>query len=81
MVRDLGAGANPPLHAFERPALEAGRSTIAQRVFYSTKKPRTRPEKDLIEGESSKALLWVGSPPNAPLIGVESKRDCCGRLN
>jgi hypothetical protein len=55
--------------------------TIAQRVFFSTKNPRTRPGRDPVEGESSMALLRVGRPPGAPLIDVESKRDCCERLN
>jgi hypothetical protein len=45
------------------------------------KNPRTRPGRDYVEGESSKALLRVSRPPGAPLIGVESKRDRCGRLN
>jgi hypothetical protein len=52
-----------------------------QRVFFSTKNPRTHLGTDPVEGESSKAWLLVGRPPGAPLIGVESKRDCCGRLN
>jgi hypothetical protein len=54
---------------------------IAQRVFFSAKNPVTRPERDPIEGKSSKALLRVGRPLGAPLIVIESKRDCCGRLN
>jgi hypothetical protein len=63
------------------PRLGTGRSVIEQRVFFSAKNPRTRPGRDPIEGESSKGLLWVGRPPGAPLIGVESSCDCCGRLS
>jgi hypothetical protein len=39
------------------------------------------PGRDPLEGESSKALLRVVKPSGASLIDVESKRDCCGRLN
>jgi hypothetical protein len=71
-----GTGAAPPLHTYEQSMLGGGRSTIAQRVFFSTKNPRTRPKRDPIEGESSKGLLRVGRPSGAPLIGVESSGDC-----
>jgi hypothetical protein len=37
MVRDLDAVTDPPLHAF-------GRSAMVQRVFFSAKNPRTRPQ-------------------------------------
>jgi hypothetical protein len=77
----LGAGAAPPLHTSGWSALEAERSAIAQRVFFFAKNPRTRPVRVPIEGESSKGLLQVDRPPDARLIGVESSRDCCGRLN
>jgi hypothetical protein len=50
-------------------------------VFFSVKNPRTQPGRDPIEVESSKALLRVGRQLGAPLIGVESKRDYCVRLN
>jgi hypothetical protein len=56
------------------------RSAIAQRVFFSAKNPRTHLGRDPVEGESSKGLLRVGRPPDAPLIGVEPSRDCCRRL-
>jgi hypothetical protein len=69
-----GVGAAPPLHT-------SGRSAIVQRVFFSAKNTRTRPERDPVEGESSKGFLRVGRSPGAPLIGVESNRDCCERLN
>jgi hypothetical protein len=75
------AGATPPLHTSGRSVPRARRSMIAHRVFFSAKNPRTHPWRDPIEGESSKGLLRVGRPPGAPLIGVESSRDCCGRLN
>jgi hypothetical protein len=52
-------------------------SAIVQRVFFSTKNPRTRPRREPVEGESSKGLLWVGRLPGAPLIGIEPSRDCC----
>jgi hypothetical protein len=42
---------------------------MAQRVFFSTKNHRTHPERDSVEGESSKALLRVGRSLGAPLIG------------
>jgi hypothetical protein len=71
-----GAGATPPLHASGRSAPWTGWSAIAQKVF-SAKNPRTRPWRDFVDGGSSKALLRVGRPPGAPLIGVESKRGCC----
>jgi hypothetical protein len=76
-----GAGATPPLRMPGRSTSRARRSAIVQRVFFSTKNPRTHLGTDPVEGESSKAWLLVGRPPGAPLIGVESKRDCCGRLN
>jgi hypothetical protein len=89
MVRGTGsdgtrpsAGAATPLHTPDvRSTPETRRSSIAQRVFFSAKNPRTRTERDPVEGESSKGLLRVGRAPNAPLIGVERSRDCCGRLN
>jgi hypothetical protein len=56
-------------------------SAIAQKVFFSTKNPRTRPRRDCIERESSKALIRVGRSLGAPLIDVESNKGCCGRLN
>jgi hypothetical protein len=62
-IRDLGAGVDPPLHAFGWSAPETGWSMIAQRVFFSTKNPRTRPGRDPIEGESSKALLRSAGRP------------------
>jgi hypothetical protein len=37
------------------------------------------PRGDLVEEESSKACPRIGRPPRASLIGVESKRDGCGR--
>jgi hypothetical protein len=64
-------GAAPPLHTSER-------STIAQRVFFSVKNPRTRSGRDPVEGESFKGLLRIGRPIGAPLIGVEPSRYCCG---
>jgi hypothetical protein len=39
------------------------------------------PGRDSVEGESSKALLYVSRPPCESLISIESNRDCCGRLN
>jgi hypothetical protein len=57
-----GVGAAPPLHTSRRSAPRAGWSTIAQRVFFSAKNPRTCPGRDLVEGESSKGLLRVGRP-------------------
>ena len=75
------AGATPPLHTSGRFARRGGRSAIAQRVFFSAKNPRTRLGRDPVEGESSKGLLRVGWPPGAPLIGIESSRDCSRRLN
>jgi hypothetical protein len=56
----------------------AGRSAM-RRVFFLMKKPRTRRGKDPVEGESSTACLGIGRPPGASLVGVESKRDDCGR--
>src|SRR5687767_1257373 len=56
-----GAGATPPLHTSGQSAPGAGRSAIAQRIFFSVKNPRTRPGRDPVEGESSKGLLQVGS--------------------
>jgi hypothetical protein len=77
-----GAGATPPLHASgrsvpraERSSPRAKRSAITQRVFFSSKNPRTRPGRDSVEGESFKAFLRVGRPPGAPLISLESKRE------
>jgi hypothetical protein len=75
------AEADPPLHASGRSAPGIGRSAIAQRVFLSVKNPRTRFGKDPVEGKISKALLRAGRPPGAPLIDVESKRDCWESLN
>jgi hypothetical protein len=78
-IRDTGldsprpcARAAPPLHNSERSVPGAGWSVIAHRVFFSVKNPRTRPGRDLVEGDSSKGLLRVGRPLEAPLIGVES---------
>jgi hypothetical protein len=42
---------------------------MAQRAFFSTKNHRTHPERDSVEGESSKALLRVDRSLGAPLIG------------
>jgi hypothetical protein len=81
MVCDLGAGADPPLHASGRSTSRAGWSAIAQRVFFFVKNLTTHPRRDPIEGENSKAWLSVGRLSDVPLIGVESKRDCCVRLN
>jgi hypothetical protein len=80
-VPRLGVVATPPLHASGRSAPRAKWFAIAQKVFFSVKNPRTRLGRDSVEGKCSKALLWVGRPPDAPLISVESKRGCCGRLN
>jgi hypothetical protein len=76
-----GRRSGSSLHAFGWSAPGAGRSVIAHRVFFSAKKPRTRLERDPVEGKSSKASLRVSRSARAPLIGVGSKRDCCGRLN
>ena len=80
-VRDLGAGADPPLHASGRSALGAGLFAMAQRVFFSAKNPRTRAGGDSIKGRVQRCLLQVGRLFDASLISVESNRDCCGRLN
>jgi hypothetical protein len=58
--------------------LYAGQSAM-RRVFFLVKKPRTRRRKDPVEGESSRACLGIGRPPEASLVGVESKRYDCGR--
>jgi hypothetical protein len=50
-------------------------------VFFSTKNPKTRPEKDLVEGVRSKTLLRVGRQSGAAQIGVELKRNCREILN
>jgi hypothetical protein len=42
-VRDLGAGADTPLHASGRSAPRVERSAIAQRVFLSAKNPKLAP--------------------------------------
>jgi hypothetical protein len=80
-VRDLAQERLLLCTLSDGPRLGTGRSAIEQRVFFSAKNPRTRPRRDPIEEESSKVLLRVGRPPGAPLIGVESSSDCCGRLN
>lgn len=49
-VRDMSAGADPPLDTFGRYAPETARSAIAQRVFFSEKNPRTHPGRDPFEG-------------------------------
>jgi hypothetical protein len=69
------------LHASRRSMPRDGRSAIAQKVLFSAKNPRTHPERVSVEGESSKALLLVGTLPGAPLISVESKRSRCERLS
>jgi hypothetical protein len=56
------AGADPPLHAFGRSASGAGLSAMAHKVFFA-KNPRTRPGRDHIEGESSKALFGLAGRP------------------
>src|SRR5690349_4441803 len=73
-------GENGMWHRARLSAPGARWSAVAQRVFFFGKNPRTRPGRDPVEGESSKALLWVDKSLGASLIGVGSKRDCCGRL-
>jgi hypothetical protein len=80
-VRDLDAGANPPLHASGRSAFGSGLSVVAQRVFSPRRTLELVPGRDPVEWESSKVLLRVGRLPSESLIGVESKRNCYGKLN
>jgi hypothetical protein len=41
---------------------------MAQRVFFSVKTPKTLPEVDTVEEESSKGCFGVGKPPGTSLI-------------
>jgi hypothetical protein len=48
-------------------------------VFFSVKNPRTHPERDPVEEESSKACHEIDRTPRVSLVGIELKRDGCGR--
>jgi hypothetical protein len=74
---DLGAGADPPLHASGQSVPRAGLSAMGKDL----KNPRTRLQVDPVEEESSRGCSGIGRPPGASLIGVKSKRGGCGSLN